>query len=101
MKIAPLPPLQLMLVRSEMLTCNTGGWETVADTVTVQPLASVAVTVIGKLPVCVGVPESVAPVKVKPDGNAPVTLKLTAPMPPECHAGQSKHEPGVGMRSRA
>lgn len=47
-------------------------------------MESVAVIVIGKLPVCVGVPESVAPESVRPDGSAPVTVKLMIPMPPLC-----------------
>src|SRR5262245_46604617 len=51
-----------------------------------QPFASVAVTVIGKLPVCVGVPDSVAvPVlTVIPVGSVPVSAHVMAPLPPLC-----------------
>lgn len=50
----------------------------------VQPLASVAVTVTGKLPVCVGVPESVAPENVNPVGSVPVKENVVVPIPPVC-----------------
>ncbi len=47
-------------------------------------MASVAVTVIGKLPVCVGVPESVAPDNVSPVGSVPVSANVVVPTPPVC-----------------
>ena len=49
-----------------------------------NPPPSYPVTVMGKLPVCVGVPESVASaaLKLSPVGNVPVRLKVTAPLPP-------------------
>jgi hypothetical protein len=50
----------------------------------VHPLASVAVTVNGKLPVCNGVPERSPPTKVTPMGSGKISLKLTAPTPPVC-----------------
>ena len=49
-----------------------------------QPFASVAVMEMGKLPVCVGVPESVAPVNVMPVGSLPDWPKVTVPIPPVC-----------------
>ncbi len=54
--------------------------------VPVQPFASVALTVIGKEPVCVGVPESVPfAASVRPAGSVPeARLNVTAPMPPVC-----------------
>ena len=48
-----------------------------------KPLASVAVTVIGKLPVLVGVPISVAPEKVIPAGKEPLSLNVTGDVPPD------------------
>jgi hypothetical protein len=49
----------------------------------VQPFASVAVTVIGKEPVFVGVPDNRPPgERVKPAGNVPVSLNVMAPTPP-------------------
>ncbi len=50
----------------------------------VHPLESVAVIVIGKLPVCVGVPESIAPEKLNPVGSVPVKANVVVPMPPVC-----------------
>ena len=47
-----------------------------------HPFESVAVTVIGKLPVSVGVPESVSTEKLIPFGSVPVSPNVTAPMPP-------------------
>ena len=51
-----------------------------------QPLASVAVIVIGKLPVCVGVPDStpVAVSSVSPVGSVPVSDQVMVPMPLVC-----------------
>ena len=50
-----------------------------------QPLASVAVTVIGKLPVTVGVPERVPPdTSVSPFGSVDAVANVTVPIPPEC-----------------
>ncbi len=49
-----------------------------------QPFESVTVTVIGKLPVSVGVPESVSIEKLIPFGSAPVSENVTEPMPPVC-----------------
>src|SRR4029078_651292 len=51
-----------------------------------QPFASVAVTVIGKLPVTVGVPERM-PVEVskeRPAGGAPLSRQRTVPCAPLC-----------------
>jgi hypothetical protein len=50
----------------------------------VQLLESVAVIVIGKLPLCVGVPDSVAPEKFIPFGSAPDKLNVVEPIPPLC-----------------
>ena len=47
-------------------------------------MESVAVTVIGKLPVCVGVPERVPLEKFMPLGNEPVKLNVAAPIPSVC-----------------
>lgn len=47
-------------------------------------MESVAVTVTGKLPSCVGVPENVAPMKLIPFGKAPVKLYEVEPTPPVC-----------------
>lgn len=47
-------------------------------------MASVAVTVMGKLPDWVGVPESVAPENVNPVGSVPVNANVVVPMPPVC-----------------
>ncbi len=49
-----------------------------------QPLASVAVTVMGKLPVWVGVPDRtpVDGLSVTPVGSVPVTDQVMVPMPP-------------------
>ncbi len=49
-----------------------------------QPFVSVAVTVIGKLPLTVGVPERtpVALLRVMPAGSAPVSLHVTVPRMP-------------------
>lgn len=47
-------------------------------------MESVAVTVIGKLPRWVGVPESVAPEKFSPVGSVPVNANVVVPMPPLC-----------------
>src|SRR5438067_1670168 len=51
--------------------------------VPLQPFASVAVTVIGKLPTTVGVPDSVPfEASVRPDGSVPLaSVKVVAPMP--------------------
>ena len=51
--------------------------------VPLQPFASVAVTVIGKLPTTVGVPDSVPfEASVRPDGSVPLaSAKVVAPMP--------------------
>src|SRR3954447_1237654 len=48
-----------------------------------QPLASTTCTVIGKLPVCVGVPERTPAVdSVRPVGSVPLlSVKVFAPMP--------------------
>ena len=51
----------------------------------VQLFPSVAVTVIVKVPVCVGVPLNTPPVeRVKPDGNVLVVVKVVVPVPPLC-----------------
>src|SRR5258708_40042088 len=52
--------------------------------VPVQPLVSVALTVIGKLPICVVVPERtpVALLRVMPLGSAPVSLQAAVPRIP-------------------
>ena len=49
-----------------------------------HPLESVAVTVIGKLPVCAGVPLRTPATKVMPVGKVPVSEKVIAPTPPVC-----------------
>ena len=51
-----------------------------------QPLPSVAVTVIGKEPFCVGVPERtpVEVLSVIPAGRAPLSDQVIVPMPPDC-----------------
>src|SRR5262245_40371055 len=51
-----------------------------------QLLPSLALIVIGKLPVCVGVPDStpVDVLSVMPVGNVPVTDQVTVPMAPVC-----------------
>jgi hypothetical protein len=55
----------------------------VAITVPGQPLPSVTVTVIGKLPVCVGVPLSVPFVdSVIPVGSVLVVVYIFVPSPP-------------------
>ncbi len=52
--------------------------------VPLQPLVSVALTVIGKLPICVVVPERtpVALLRVMPLGSAPVSLQAAVPRIP-------------------
>lgn len=51
--------------------------------VPIQPALSVAFTIMGKVPVCVGVPESVPfEASIKPVGKVLAVLKETAPMPP-------------------
>src|SRR5205085_2608404 len=50
----------------------------------VQPLESVAVTVMGKLPVWVGVPDRTPPENVIPVGSVPVFVNVIAPTPPVC-----------------
>ena len=56
------------------------------DPVPVHALPSVTFIVIGKLPVCVGVPLNIPAVdKVKPVGNVPVFIvKVDPPMEPDC-----------------
>src|SRR5437763_1252180 len=51
-----------------------------------QPLASMALTVIGKLPVCVGVPERTPfDASVNPAGSVPpASEKVVVPMAPTC-----------------
>src|SRR5947209_8152014 len=51
-----------------------------------QPLESVALTVIGKLPVCVGVPERTPlEASVNPAGSVPpASEKVVVPTPPTC-----------------
>ena len=51
-----------------------------------QPFASVAVTVIGKEPVCVGVPERtpVDGLSPRPLGKAPLSDQVIVPVPPDC-----------------
>lgn len=56
----------------------------VSLTFPVQPLESVAVTVIGKLPACVGVPLRTPAAKVMPVGKAPFSENVTVPTPPVC-----------------
>ena len=48
-----------------------------------HPAASAAVIVIGKLPACVGVPESVLPENDKPAGKPPDSEKAYDELPPE------------------
>jgi len=50
--------------------------------VPVQPFLSVAVTDIGKLPVCVGVPDNVPFEKVIPVGSVPLSVNVIVPRPP-------------------
>ena len=52
----------------------------------VQPFWSVAVTVIGKLPFCVGVPERtpVTELRVMPVGSVPLFDHVIVPTPPLC-----------------
>ena len=48
-------------------------------------MLSVAVTVIGKLPVCVGVPARTPAVEsVMPAGSVLAVVKFVVPMPPDC-----------------
>ncbi len=48
-----------------------------------QPFASVAVTVIGNVPWCVGVPESVpSAASVRPVGSGDAVVYVIAPVPP-------------------
>ena len=56
------------------------------DPVPVQPLPSVTFIVIGKLPVCVGVPLNTPAVdKVNPVGSVPeFIVKVDPPMAPAC-----------------
>src|ERR1700741_433830 len=51
-----------------------------------HPFASVAVTAMLKLPVCVGVPDSVAvpASKLRPGGSVPVSDQVIVPVPPVC-----------------
>ena len=50
-----------------------------------QPLASVTVTVIGKLPVCVGVPERTpAPERERPVGSVLAVENVALPTAPAC-----------------
>ena len=53
--------------------------------VPVQPFASVALTVIGKVPLCVGVPER-TPTEDSdmPVGSALAVVNVTVPLPPVC-----------------
>lgn len=54
-------------------------------TVPIQPLESVALTVMANVPVCVGVPAKTPAVEsVTPFGNALTVLKFVVPMPPAC-----------------
>ena len=48
----------------------------------VHPLTSIAVMVIGKLPGCVGMPESVALLSVNPLGKVPVTENVYGALAP-------------------
>src|SRR5258708_33035923 len=65
--------------------------------VPVQPLVSVALTVIGKLPICVVVPERtpVALLRVMPLGSAPVSLQAAVPRIPVAVNGWVKATPAV------
>ncbi len=48
-------------------------------------MLSVAVTVIGKLPVCVGVPARTPAIEsVVPVGSVLAVVKFVVPMPPDC-----------------
>jgi len=50
-----------------------------------QPFASVALTVMGKVPDCVGVPDRTPAVdRDNPLGSALAVVKLVVPMPPDC-----------------
>ena len=50
-----------------------------------QPLLSVATTVIGNVPVCVGVPERTPAVESEmPAGSVLAVVKFVVPMPPDC-----------------
>ncbi len=62
-----------------------GHVESVTSTVPEHPPASVAITVIGKVPPCVGVPERTpAALSVTPAGSVPVKDHVTAPTAPVC-----------------
>ena len=51
----------------------------------VQPFASVTVTTIGNVPVCVGVPESTPAVEsVRPAGSVEAVVKVAVPNAPLC-----------------
>src|SRR5947209_2595983 len=53
--------------------------------VPVQPFESVTFTTIGKVPVCVGVPERTPPLEsVSPAGNVLAVENATAPIAPDC-----------------
>src|SRR5262249_14873638 len=51
--------------------------------VPVQSCASVAVTLNVNVPACVGVPESVAPLKPRPGGSCPLAFSVYGAEPPE------------------
>src|ERR1700756_4392268 len=91
--VVPMPPLsvKVWLNAAPATPLFTAGvvtgvvWEGVVrgvgEAVPLQPFASVALTVIGKEPVCVGVPESVPlAASVRPAGSVPLASeKVVAP----------------------
>ena len=53
--------------------------------VPIQPLESVALTVMANVPVCVGVPARTPAVEsVMPAGSVLAVVKFVVPMPPDC-----------------
>lgn len=62
----------------------------------IQPFESVALTLIGNVPVWVGVPERIPAVEsVKPIGNVLAVEKAIVPMPPDCVKAWLKNTPAV------
>ncbi|MDP9193281.1 MAG: hypothetical protein M3P06_16405, partial [Acidobacteriota bacterium] len=88
MKISLKAALTVPAVFAGLLTVMT--WQAITMVyvapVPVQPFESVAVTVIGKEPVCVGVPESTPfAANVKPAGSVPVAnVNVALPIAPVC-----------------
>src|SRR5438270_6222600 len=96
--VVPMPPLcvKVWLNTAPATPLVTAGFVTVmvwqvivsvyVGPVPLQPFESVALTVIGKLPVCVGVPERTPfDASVKPAGNVPpASENVVVPTPPLC-----------------